>query len=70
MYRWCGEVVIPPWYWRRRVRERGWYSGGGIGRDEGVNGVKPPFLLIRVFGFALVGWEKLGPRKIKRGWLG
>ena len=41
--RWCGEVVIPPWYWRRRLRERGWNSGGGIGRDEGVNGSNPRF---------------------------
>ena len=43
--RWCGEVVIPPWYWRRRLREREVYSGGGIGEEGEVNGVNPRFII-------------------------
>ena len=65
MYRWCGEVVIPPWYWRRRVRERGWYSGGGLGRD-GSQRVKPPFIFIKG-GLGLLDGlgNKTGPKVYK-----
>ena len=56
--RWCGEVVIPPWYWRRRLREREVYSGGGIG--EGGSQLGQPLLyLIRGCGLGLFCF---GPR--------
>ena len=45
-----------------QAEERGWNSGGGIGRDEGQRG-QPPFLLKGCVGFAWVGWEKAGPKK-------